>query len=103
MYNFTTITWSAHEALFERSGNRSWADRTKAAVPKTFTADDADSPCGTSERRITLLELLGQSLLIALRRETPAPSQPEYGADFTLRQRMGANVKLSDIPEWERR
>lgn len=50
-----------------------------------------------------MLELLAQSLLIALRRDALPPAQPLYGADRTIRHSSGGWVKYSDIPEWERR
>ncbi len=103
MNNIATLTWSAHEALVDCLTKKSDADRAKAATLEVLDADEAGSPHKTSARRITLLELLAQSLLIALCRDMTLPARPLCGEDISIRHSSGDRVKYSDIPEWERR
>jgi hypothetical protein len=103
MNNITTITSAAQEALFNCCQQKSDEDRPEEATPDMSYRDGAPNPPRTCERRITLVELLAQSLLIALRRDAPSLSQTNSGADLALQQSLGANVRLSDVPEWERR
>lgn len=103
MNSITTATWATHETLFKCCQDIADKDRPVEAVSDTPHSNGAPNPPKTCQRRITLVELLAQSLLIALRRDAPPLSQTDSGADFALRHCLGSNVRLSDVPEWERR
>lgn len=103
MNNITTITWATHEAWFNCCHERPDEDQLEETVFDMSCSSGTPNPPRTCEPRITLVELLAQSLLIALRRDAPSLSQTDSGADFARQHSLGANVRLSDVPEWERR